>query len=591
MNAQPIHLGKIDIGENRDLDQKHVESLKASIEEIGLLQPVVVTAEKGGRYRLRAGHHRLAALTLMGATDIPAVVIDGSGDVASAVENIVRKQLSLSDRIALVERRAEETDAALAAALGVAARKVKQIRQLATLPQEVIVTVDAEKIPAAVASYLSMAPKTVLNDLIRELKNGNVPWWAQNVDAYRNNQGSRRISTDVAPFDVGASGLGVDIDLFQESGGWFQDTKAFFLQQKKAADEIGRSISGDVRIGVNQPPEGWWDATDLRKSRSVKKLLNEAAFFAVEPLYSERDEINAKLKALKGKYDQALSDRNDDVLYQIARIENDPRSYSKSALPKDVKVLGYIKGDGFVDFKLYVAKKAEAPTTRTSAAAPAKPLEPHTKKAWRIARDHRALQVQAALVADPLFALRVTLASMLSSEATFGHILTRDHIQSDVPSHAESAKKIMRRVARISFAEAWARVAEMPLDVVAAEYARLVASAACVTGHRSDITREDRDDGIWRVVLGAAQAIVPATPLPPEYFEAHQTAQLLKLLKTIAGAKEAKLYEGKPKKKVAEAVRAAAIDTGWLPVVLEFEKKASKPKAERKPKAKVKEVA
>lgn len=62
--------------DNRDLATDRVAGLAASIARVGLEQPLSVYPVAGGRYRLRAGHHRAAALRLLGRATAPCIVGD-----------------------------------------------------------------------------------------------------------------------------------------------------------------------------------------------------------------------------------------------------------------------------------------------------------------------------------------------------------------------------------------------------------------------------------------------------------------------------------------------------------------------------------
>lgn len=93
----------------RPVDPAHVEAIAASIDAIGLQQPIIVRPE-GNRYRLVAGAHRLAAVQSLGHSSIDAVVEQLDDQEARLVEideNLMRRELSALDRaIFLAERKA-----------------------------------------------------------------------------------------------------------------------------------------------------------------------------------------------------------------------------------------------------------------------------------------------------------------------------------------------------------------------------------------------------------------------------------------------------------------------------------------------------
>ena len=98
-----------------------VDALIASIGDCGLLNPITVapqTVVRGGRaqdgYMLIAGLHRLEALTRMGATEIPATVLDVKGPqsiIAECDENLCGSNLSPAERALFTRRRKEAYEA------------------------------------------------------------------------------------------------------------------------------------------------------------------------------------------------------------------------------------------------------------------------------------------------------------------------------------------------------------------------------------------------------------------------------------------------------------------------------------------------
>lgn len=78
-------------------DDEGLEELAASIREVGVLQPVVVTRDDQGHHYLIAGERRWRAARRAGLGTIPAVVRGASGDstlVEALVENVQRQDLT-----------------------------------------------------------------------------------------------------------------------------------------------------------------------------------------------------------------------------------------------------------------------------------------------------------------------------------------------------------------------------------------------------------------------------------------------------------------------------------------------------------------
>lgn len=79
-----------------EFDELELRDLAKSIQEVGMIQPIIVRKDKD-RYQLVAGERRLRASKIAGLLDITAVVVDMSdGQVAAAslIENIQRKDLN-----------------------------------------------------------------------------------------------------------------------------------------------------------------------------------------------------------------------------------------------------------------------------------------------------------------------------------------------------------------------------------------------------------------------------------------------------------------------------------------------------------------
>lgn len=78
-------------------DDEALESLAASIREVGVLQPIAVTPGADGRYTVIAGERRLRAARRAGLAEIPAVIrsVDDAGNLIEAIiENVQREDLS-----------------------------------------------------------------------------------------------------------------------------------------------------------------------------------------------------------------------------------------------------------------------------------------------------------------------------------------------------------------------------------------------------------------------------------------------------------------------------------------------------------------
>ena len=88
----------------RPIDKEKVTQLVDSINKVGLLQPITV-AYDGGRIRLVAGAHRLAAVKRLRWAEVPCVVVLGDDvqlRLAEIAENLHRNELTALDRDDLI---------------------------------------------------------------------------------------------------------------------------------------------------------------------------------------------------------------------------------------------------------------------------------------------------------------------------------------------------------------------------------------------------------------------------------------------------------------------------------------------------------
>ena len=94
-------------------DPAALEALAASIEQSGLMQPIVVrpVAGRSGAYELIAGERRWRAMERLGRTEVPAIVqlVDDSRAAELAlVENLQREDLNPMDRASALRRLGDE---------------------------------------------------------------------------------------------------------------------------------------------------------------------------------------------------------------------------------------------------------------------------------------------------------------------------------------------------------------------------------------------------------------------------------------------------------------------------------------------------
>jgi ParB family transcriptional regulator, chromosome partitioning protein len=124
-------------------DEEALEELKASITEVGLLQPIVVRETGVGRYELVMGERRWRAAQAVGRENIPAIIRDTRDDAMlrdALLENIHRVDLNPLEEAAAYQQLLEEFGAThdeLARRIGRSRPQISNTIRLLNLPAPV----------------------------------------------------------------------------------------------------------------------------------------------------------------------------------------------------------------------------------------------------------------------------------------------------------------------------------------------------------------------------------------------------------------------------------------------------------------------
>ena len=127
----------------RNFVQAELEELASSIEENGLLQPIVVRAAAADNYELIAGERRLRAVGILGWDEVPSIVREASDKtllVLALVENLQREALNPLEEAQGYASLGEQFDmkqADIAAAVGKNRSTVANLLRLLKLPVSV----------------------------------------------------------------------------------------------------------------------------------------------------------------------------------------------------------------------------------------------------------------------------------------------------------------------------------------------------------------------------------------------------------------------------------------------------------------------
>lgn len=96
-------------GRLRPVDEAHAQLIAASMNESGLIQPVVVRTDSSGNgLKLVVGGHRLRGAGILSWDEIPAILIEATDDEARQIEideNLARKELTALERAEFLAER------------------------------------------------------------------------------------------------------------------------------------------------------------------------------------------------------------------------------------------------------------------------------------------------------------------------------------------------------------------------------------------------------------------------------------------------------------------------------------------------------
>jgi ParB family transcriptional regulator, chromosome partitioning protein len=95
-----MNIKDIKIGDRLRKDLGDIQTLASSIQEIGLLQPIVINQDN----ELIAGQRRLEACKLLGRTEVSTTIVNLDDIIKGEFyENAVRKGFTLSERVAIFQ--------------------------------------------------------------------------------------------------------------------------------------------------------------------------------------------------------------------------------------------------------------------------------------------------------------------------------------------------------------------------------------------------------------------------------------------------------------------------------------------------------
>lgn len=132
----------------QDFNETTLQELADSIQQQGILQPLIVRELTDNRYEIIAGERRFRAALLAQLTEVPAIIktVDNQGAMAIAlIENLQRDDLNAVEEARAMSRLTQEfglTHQEIANLLGKSRAAVSNALRLLTLPDAIICFVD-----------------------------------------------------------------------------------------------------------------------------------------------------------------------------------------------------------------------------------------------------------------------------------------------------------------------------------------------------------------------------------------------------------------------------------------------------------------
>lgn len=149
----------------RHFDHGALEDLVTSIQEHGIIEPLIVTELSDGSYELIAGERRLRAARVAGLDDVPCVVRTASEQdklELSLIENVQRHDLNPIEEALAYKRLLDEfgmTQDEIGQKVGKSRPQVANTLRLIQLPEEIQQALIDRKISASNARTLLSLPK------------------------------------------------------------------------------------------------------------------------------------------------------------------------------------------------------------------------------------------------------------------------------------------------------------------------------------------------------------------------------------------------------------------------------------------------
>ncbi|MBB5213953.1 ParB/RepB/Spo0J family partition protein [Parapusillimonas granuli] len=608
----------------RKTPRMSIPELAASIQRVGLLQNLIVTATADGeRYEVVAGGRRLAALKLLAKKrriskewDVPCLLVaDGTARTASLTENVQREAMHPADQFeafaALVAEGRPIED--IAADFSVTPLVVQRRLKLANVSPRLLADYRAE----AVSLDQLMALAITDDHTAQEAAFYDAPTWQRSPHNLRDRLTEREIDAHRHPLAcfVGldayeAAGGGTRRDLFAEADSGMYLTDATLLE-RLAQDKLA-SLAAEVKA------EGWaWvDATpgtthaDLQafqRAPRQRRNPNKREAARIEKLQTKLHElaeaVDAALDADDEEKADALQEEGEHLGEQLQALEDGLQGYGE-AVKAAAGAIVTIDRNGEAVIHRGLLREAEAKALRTlerlrqgfgsegeagnddtgeeTDDAP-KPAAMSDRLAQRLSA-HRTAALQIEVARHPQVALAALVHGMVQTVlqgSHYGHDLPlgvkltqQDRLEGMAPDWLESPAAVaLRELQQVAgealpedSAELFAALLAKPQDELVRLLAVCVASTVDVVTPRATQHQSGAE-------LAQAVALDMAAwwqPTADGYFQHVPKAAILEAVDEFAPehvTRLAKLRKGD----IASEAERLADGTGWMPAIFAAE--------------------
>lgn len=606
----------------RKTPRMSIPELAASIQRVGLLQNLIVTATADGeRYEVVAGGRRLAALKLLAKKhriskewDVPCLLVaGGTARTASLTENVQREAMHPADQFeafaALVAEGRPIED--IAADFSVTPLVVQRRLKLANVSQRLLADYRAE----AVSLDQLMALAITDDHAAQEAAFYDAPTWQRSPYNLRDRLTEREIDAHRHPLVrfVGldayeAAGGGTRRDLFAEADSGVYLTDATLLE-RLAQDKLA-SLAAEVKA------EGWaWvDATpgtthaDLQafqRAPRQRRSPNKREAQCIEQLQTKMqalaEAVDAALDADDEEKADALQEEGEHLGEQLQALEDGLQDYGE-AVKAAAGAIVTVDRNGEAVIHRGLLREAEAKALRTlerlrqgfgseadnddegeEADNAPKTAAMSDRLAQRLSA-HRTAALQIEVARHPQVALAALVHGMVQTVlhgSYYGHDLPlgvkltqQDRLEGMAPDWPESpaavALRELQQVAGEALPEDWAELFAALLAKSQDELVRLL--AVCVASTVDVVTLRATQHQPGAELAQAVTLDMAAwwQPTAEGYFQHVPKAAILEAVGEFAPEHVTRLAKLKKGDIASEAERLAD-GTGWMPAIFAAE--------------------